>query len=67
MHALCCCLHARHADINLWLSPLCVAGSFSFPNVPPAAELEYDLELVDYEIFDEVITHRKAATRWSVT
>lgn len=30
------------------------AGSFSFPHVPPQAELEYELELVDFEPVDEV-------------
>ena len=35
--------------------PCCMAaGSFSFPNVPPSAELDYDLELVDFEGVDEV-------------
>lgn len=37
--ALSCCMHA---------------GSFSFPNVPPNAELDYDLELIDFEGVDEV-------------
>ena len=32
------------------------AGSFSFPNVPPNAELEYDLDLVDFEAVNEVCT-----------
>lgn len=30
------------------------AGSFSFPNVPPHAELEYEVELVDFDPADEV-------------
>ena len=30
-------------------------GSFSFPNVPPRAELEYDLELLDFDPADEVL------------
>jgi hypothetical protein len=36
------------------------AGSFSFPNVPPRAELEYDLELVDFEGVDEVLSSNQA-------
>lgn len=31
-----------------------VAGSFSFPTVPPHAGLVYELELLDYEEVDEV-------------
>ena len=30
------------------------AGSFSFPNVPPNSELEYEVELVDFDPADEV-------------
>lgn len=29
-------------------------GSFSFPTVPPNAELEYDLELLEWEAADDV-------------
>lgn len=33
------------------------AGSFSFPAVPPLAELEYELELLDFDPADEVACH----------
>ncbi len=33
------------------------AGSFSFPAVPPRAELEYELELLDFDPADEVGCH----------
>ena len=28
-------------------------GSFSFPSVPPCADLDYEVELLDYETLDE--------------
>ena len=40
------------------------AGSFSFPNVPPNAELEYDLELVDFEAVNEVCTSPPPCPSW---
>lgn len=45
------CSHAV-AHCSCCLSGL--AGSFSFPTVPPNAELEYEVELLDWEPVDEV-------------
>ena len=39
------------------------AGSFSFPNVPPSAELEYEVELVDFDAADEV-SNSASALPW---
>jgi hypothetical protein len=38
------------------VTPAPLPGSFSFPTVPPGADLEYELELIEFSAVDEVCT-----------
>ena len=47
----------KSASLRLCMCLGACAGSFSFPAVPPCAELEYELELLDFDPADEVLCH----------
>ena len=50
-------LEMKFTSLRLCMCRDGCAGSFSFPAVPPCAELEYELELLDFDPADEVLCH----------